>query len=210
MIGTALPYNRLAEPVKVVNEKISGALKKYNYRGFLSTEIRYTKDKKPFFIDPCCRLGTPSNELLQELFEGWANVLWEGAVGNMVTPKVKAKFAVMAVIHSEWAVNDWQALHYPKALDEHVKLRFHTRIGGEDYVSPQPVGMPDLGGVVGTGNTLLEAVAQCKERAGQIKGYQLKVSLESISEALESIKKGEELGIHFADQLPTEAQVKKA
>lgn len=210
MIGISLPYEKLAQPVKTINSALVPALKGYNYRGFLSTEIRYTKDKKPFFIDPCCRLGTPSNELLQELFDHWPEVVWYGAEGECYSPRVKSKFAVMAVIHSEWAVNDWQSVHYPRELDEHVKLRFHTRISDKDYVVPQTIGLPDLGGVVGTGETLLEAVRSCKERADQVKGYQLKVDLGSISKALEVIQEGEEMGVKFGEQkLPTKEQVER-
>ena len=117
----------------------------------------------------------------------------------------------MAVIHSEWAVGDWQTLHYPTTIDEFVKLRFHTKINGKNCVAPQIVGMPDLGGVVGSGDTLLEAIAQCKERAAQIKGFQVKVSLDSIGEAMETIKQGEKLGIKFGDgPLPSKEQVEKA
>ena len=211
MIGVALEANKLAVPVKDVNTKLVPALKGYNYRGFLSTEIRYTKDKKPYFIDPCCRLGTPSNELLQVLFDGWPEVIWHGSKGELVSPRVKAKYAVMAVVQSEWAVNDWQALHYPAALDEFVKLRFHTRINGKDYVAPQPVGLPDLGGVVGSGDTLLSAIKQCKERASQIKGYQVRCDLTSIDKALDSIREGEKLGISFGDgKLPTAEEVRRA
>jgi hypothetical protein len=210
MIGISLPYSKLAEPVKYINNALVPALKGYRYRGFFSTEIRYTKSKKPYFIDPCCRLGTPSNELLQELFNGWGRTIWDGAEGKVTTPVVANKYSVMAVIHSEWAVSDWQAVYFPKELDEFVKLRFHTRIEGKDYVVPQVVGMPDLGGVVGSGKTLLEAIAQCKERAKLIKGYLVKVSLESIGEALETIEKGVEMGIKFGDDpLPTKAQVER-
>lgn len=209
MIGSALPYGKLPEPVRHVNSKLSDALQRYRYRGFLSTEIRYTKEKKPYFIDPCCRLGTPSNELLQELFSDWPQVVWDGATGKVTSPKIKNNFAVMAVVHSEWAVNDWQALHYPKELDEFIKLRFHTRINEKNYVAPQPVGLPDLGGVVGAGPTLLAAIKQCKERASQIKGYQVKCDLESIDKALEQIQLGEKYGVHFVDgPLPTLAQLK--
>lgn len=197
IVGVALPASKLAKPVVDVNSALSKTFERYTYRGFLSTEIRYTKEKKPFLIDPCCRLGTPSNELLQELFDGWPQTLWDGAEGKMTSPKLKSKFGVMAVVHSEWAVNDWQSLHYPKELDRFVKLRFHSRIDGKDYVAPQPVGMPDLGGVVGTGSTLEAAIEQCKQRAAEVKGFQVQVSLESIDKALEVIKKGEKMGVSF-------------
>jgi len=210
MIGVALPYDKLSDPVKEVNQKLSGTFKDYNYRGFLSTEIRYTRDKKPFLIDPCCRLGTPSNELLQVLFDGWPQVLWDGAEGKLTSPKVASKYGVMAVVHSEFAVSDWVCLHYPEALDEFVKLRFHTRVRGKNYVSPQPVGLPDLGLVVGTGDTLLSAIRKCKERADQVKGFQVQVSLESIDKALVTIAEGEKFGIRFgSEKLPTEQQVRE-
>jgi hypothetical protein len=211
MIGTVLPYEKLATPVREVNSKLAPTLKGYSYRGFLCTEIRYTRKKEPFLIDPCCRLGTPSNELLQELFENWGETLWKGAEGEMTTPKVKARYGCLAVIHSEFGVENWVSLRYPRSLDSSVKLRFHTRIGGVDYVAPQVVGLPDLGVVVGTGNTLLSAIAQCKERAAQVKGFQVQVSLDSIDKALETIKEGEKLGVKFGDgPLPTAEQVRRA
>lgn len=210
MIGIALPYGKLADPVRLINTRLAPALKGYRYRGFLSTEIRYTKDKRAYFIDPCCRLGTPSNELLQELFDGWGQVLWDGAEGKLTSPVVKNRYAVMAVIGSEWAVNDWQALHYPASLDPFVKLRFHCRIEGKDYVAPQVVGLPDLGGVVGTGATLLEAIQQCKERSEQIRGYQIKCDLQSLDRAIETIQKGQSYGIKFGDDvIPSREAVRK-
>ena len=212
MIGRALPYSKLAKPVLDINKALVPALKGYNYRGFLSTEIRYTKKKEPYFIDPCCRLGTPSNELLQELFDSWAETLWYGAVGEVVTPRVKFKFGVSAVIKTEWAVDNWQSLHYPRSIDDKVKLRFHTRIDDKDYIAPQVIGLPDVGYVTGVGNTLIEAIDDCKSNAEQVKGFQVQVGLEGIESALETIKKGEERGVMFlmeGEKMPTASELKK-
>lgn len=209
MIGVVKPYGELSDPVKTVNKALVPTLRSYNYRGFLSTEIRYTKDKKPYFIDPCCRLGTPSNELLQELFEGWPKTLWHGAEGKLVSPVPVKRFGVLAALRSEFAVENWASLHYPRELDRFVKLRYHCRLDDVDYCIPQAVGMPDLGYVAATGSTLLEAIKLCKERASQIEGYQLEVSLESIDKALETIEKGEKMGIKFAENLPSKEAVRK-
>ena len=197
MIGVAKAYEQLAEPVKIVNAKLAPGFETSLYRGFFSSEIRYTKDKKPFMIDPCCRLGTPSNELLQELFDGWSQTLWDGAEGVCTTPNVKARFGCLAMINSEFAVNDWLSVHYSRELDEAVKLRFHVRRGAKDYVVPQIIGLPDVGCVVGTGDTLAAAVKQCKERAKEVKGFQVKVNIEAIDKGLEVIKEGEKFGIKF-------------
>lgn len=197
MIGTVKPYESLAKPVKDVNAALVKDLAAFQYRGFFCSEIRYTKDKKSYFIDPCCRLGTPSNELLQALFDGWGEVVWNGAEGKLVTPKMKARFGALAMINSEWATNDWLSLHYGKELDEHVKLRFHTRKGDKNYVVPQPIGIPDVGCVVGTGETLQAAVKQCKERAEQIKGYQVSVNVGALDKGMEVVENGKKYGIDF-------------
>jgi len=197
MIGVAKPYEQLAEPVKLVNKKLTPCLKDANFRGFFCTEIRYTKAKEAYFIDPCCRLGTPSNELLQELFGNWAQVLWDGAEGVLTSPSIIAKFGCLAIVQSEFATNDWLSVHYPKELDEYVKLRFHTRKGEKNYVVPQIIGLPDVGCVVGAGDSLLAAIKQCKERAEQIKGFQLSVNTQALDKGLEVIKDGENFGIKF-------------
>lgn len=197
MVGMVKPYEQLADPVKLINSKLQGDFKSSGYRGFFCSEIRYTKKKEAFFIDPCCRLGTPSNELLQELFEGWPQVVWDGAEGILTTPKLKARFGCLAIIQSEFATRDWLSVHYPRELDEFVKLRFHVRKGKLDYVVPQVIGIPDVGCVLGTGNTLAAAVKQCKERAEQIKGFQLEVKTQAIDKGLNAIKEGEKFGIKF-------------
>jgi hypothetical protein len=198
MVATVKPYNQLSDPVKLVNSKMVDAFKTYGYRGFFCTEIRYTKDKKPYFIDPCCRLGTPSNELLQELFGNWPEVLWYGAEGKLVPMKQKAKYGVLAMINSEWAQQNWQRVDYPKELDPHVKLRFHCRAkDGGNYIVPQQIGLSDIGCVTGTGETIAAAIKQCQERAAQIKGIQIKVNTEALDEGLEVIAAGKKFGIEF-------------
>lgn len=210
MIGMVKEYSELAKPVRDVNSALADTFLSYNYRGFFASEIRYGKERKPYLIDPCCRLGTPSNELLQELFDGWGTVLWHGAEGVLVNPRVKKKFGVLACIVSEFAVENWHTLQVPKEIDEHVKLRFHTRIDDKEVIAPQTVGLPDVGYVAAAGSTLLEAIALCKERAEMIKGFQVKVSLEGIDKALECVKEGEKFGVKFSDSLPTSEQVRKS
>jgi hypothetical protein len=75
-------WRDLPDPVRSVNEKLSPALKKYGYRGFISTEVRVTKDGKAYLIDPCCRAGSPPNELYQLMISNMADVIWYGAEGS--------------------------------------------------------------------------------------------------------------------------------
>lgn len=210
MIGTCKPYAALAEPVRTVNSKLAPALKGYNYRGFFSTEIRYTKDKKPYLIDPCCRLGSPSNELLQELLGGWGDVLWHGAEGKLVNPKQVAKFGVVAMVFGKQSGRNWQNLKFPEGIRQWIKLINPMKIGGKYYSAPQGEPM-NIASVVGVGTTILEAVKKCAEHAAQVEGDGIDIHLSSVENALETIAAGEKRGIKFTDDpLPTVEQLKKA
>lgn len=197
MVGTVKPYESLADPVKLINGSLISDFASYGFKGFFCSEIRYTKKKEPFFIDPCCRLGTPSNELLQALFDNWPQVVWDGAHGICTTPKMKAKFGALAMINSEWAVNDWLCVHFPKEIEEFVKLRFHTKVGDKNYVVPNTIGIPDVGCVLGTGDTLAEAIRVCKQRGELVKGFQVSVNYQALDKGLEVVKEGEKFGIKF-------------
>lgn len=208
MIGCVRNYEDLSEPVKLVNEKLAPYFKKHQYRGFFASELRVGHDGVPFLIDPCARAGTPSNELLQEFFTNWPEIWWNAAEGNMVKPEVAYKFGVISMIHSSWSNANWQAISFPDEVRQFIKLRNHTKIDGKDYVVPTEVGLPEIGGLVGVGDTIPEAIAHLNENAGKVSGYDLDIKLDSVAHALEIVKKGEEFGIEFSDEpLPTPEQI---
>lgn len=207
-MGCVRPYQELPEPVREVNTKLAPALARYHYRGNFSTEIRYTPAKEPFLIDPCARLGSPPSEVYQELYSNWGEIMWGGAVGEMVEPKVVAKYAVEALIHSSWADKEWAPIYMEDDVRKWVKLRNHTRIAGKDYVVPQDVGLPEIGAVVGIGDSLIEAIQKCVEHAKQLEGFDIDIKLNALDEALVEIQKAEELGVTFSDDpLPTSEEV---
>lgn len=198
MFGTIKPYARLAEPVRMVNEKLAPVLKGYGYRGFLSTEIRWGKERKPYLIDPCCRLGSPSNELLQKLIGNWPEKLWAGAEGRVIPVKVVAPFGCVAMVYSEQSGKNWENLKYPKEIDEWVILRNPTVIKSKRFAVPQ--GQPqNVAGVVGIGRTMLEAAKAMGEHAKQVEGDRITIDVQAIEKAVEVIQEGEKYGIRFSD-----------
>jgi len=211
MFAVMKPYERLAEPVKLVNAALADTFKAYRYRGFWSSEIAWGKEQRPILRDPCCRLGSPSNELLQELIGNWPEIIWHGAAGEMIQPKVLAKYGVVVMVYSEMSGKNWEVLHYPEKLDQFVKLRNPTMIKGVRYAVPQNQPQ-NIAGIVGTGDTMLDAVRSVAERVKQVKGDRMQVAMESIPKALDVIAKGEELGIRFSDdrRYPSVAQLKAA
>jgi hypothetical protein len=49
--------------------------------------VRCTKDGKAYLIDPCCRAGSPPNELYQLMISNLADVIWYGAEGLVIEPE---------------------------------------------------------------------------------------------------------------------------
>ncbi len=210
LLGVVKPYDKLTSAVKLVNAALADEFARHQYRGFMCMEMRKTKAAAPFVLDPCCRLGTPSNEVLQCLLGDWPRVLWEGAEGRLVQQPILAKYGMVAMVYSEQAARNWQPLTYPDKLDPWVILQNGYRRKGENYSVPQ--GTPcNIAAVVGTGNTILEAVHQCAEHARQVDGQGIEIHLEAIGKALDQIAAGEKYGVKFTeDKLPTEKELKAA
>ncbi len=208
LIGAIKAYDELPEPVRIVNESIAPTLLSLGCRGFFSTEVRVQKDGEPFLTDPCCRAGSPPNELYQEVYSNWPEIIWGGAHGELIEPKPVCKFGVEVMIHSTWADKNWEAVYYPEKVAQWVKLRNMTRIGDVNYVAPQDVGLPEIGAVIGIGDTLLEAIKHVKENASEVEGYQIEIRMDSIVTALDTIREGDKLGMTFSDDpLPTVKEV---
>ncbi|HTQ09305.1 MAG TPA: hypothetical protein VMI31_04470, partial [Fimbriimonadaceae bacterium] len=196
-LGEALKYEDLPECVKSVNKKLAPIMRAFNYRGFFSSEIRATPDGKAYLIDPCARFGSPPGELFEAFVANWSDILWEGAEGVVVEPKYVGRFGAELLLHSTWADKNWQEVEFPKGLREFVKLRNLTVIDGRYYVAPQQVGLPEIGAVVATSDTMEGAIRLVQERAEKVKGYYVDTYPDSLNEAVEAyeavktLRKGE-------------------
>lgn len=171
LVMKTLPYPSLPPEIRGVNEKLGQTFDDFEYRGFFSSEIRITKDHKAYLIDPCARAGSPPNELYQMLVTNWPDIIWEGAGGVLVEPQFAARWGAELLLISDWANDNWQAVEFPKAIRENVKLRNLAVIDGRYYSVPQVSGHAEIGAVVALGNTMQEAIAECKRIAEKVEGH---------------------------------------
>jgi hypothetical protein len=209
-VGIVKPYAQLPQCLRDFNSKLAKVFKADTARTFFCMEGLYNKARQYTPMDPCVRLGSPSNELLAEMFDGWAETLWWGAEGKMVSPKPVAKYGIVAMAYNENSGKNWQPLKYPPSMDRWVKLRNPYAIGGKRYAVPQ--GSPtNLAGIVGTGKTLLEAAAAMGEHAQAVDGNQVEIATDSISKMLDVVKKANDWGATWTtDPLPTAERLKRA
>src|SRR4029077_5897191 len=154
---------------------------------FWSSEVRVAGDGTPYLIDPCCRMTSPPGELYQYLIENLAEVLWHGAEGELVEPKWRHAWGAQLILTSDWAENGWQPIEFPAEAEFHVKLHYHTIIGGRNYYVPQAVTMPEIGAVVAGGDTKEAAIKAVTEIAEQVVGYDVKWDAGALEEAAEGM-----------------------
>ena len=209
-VGCVRPNEDIPEQLTLVNDKLSPIFKKYDYRGYWSSEVRI-KDDVGYLVDPTCRCPSPPGGLMQEIYSNWPDIIAGGAQGEIVQPKAIAKYGVIAMIGSEWAARNWQPIHFPAEIKQWVKLANYCVIDKTHYVIPQDALLTEIGQLVGLGSTLLEAIGKVKEYSGQIEGYDVSVNLEAIPDAVEEIREGEEHGVMFSDdELPSAEEVEEA
>jgi hypothetical protein len=177
----------LPDQVRSVNEKLAPALKRYGYRGFISTEVRCTKDGKAYLIDPCCRAGSPPNELYQVMMDNMAEAIWYGAEGIVIEPEFRAKWGAEVLLISEWADQNWMHVSFPDNIRENVKLRNFCRIEDQYYVIPQWTGSAEIGAVVALGDTPDQAIENCKKIAEQVEGHLLDKPVDALDIAREQL-----------------------
>ena len=194
-IGKFLEYDKIPECITDFNEKISSTMLDFDYRGFFSTEIRVSKDRSPFMLDFCARAGSPPSELYTLMYTNLAEIVYYGALGYVIDPIVEHKFGAEALIHSSWADKNWQEVYFPSKYKDNVKLRNACKINGRYYCAPQHVGLAEIGAVVAVGDTLQEAIDECKKIAEKVTGHYIDIKLDSFDKANEEFEKLSKMGI---------------
>lgn len=194
-LGEFKAWSDIPEPLTRWTTRMAPLLARYGYRGFLSNEIRIGKDLEPYMIDACCRAASPPSELYQEFYTNFAEIIWEGAAGNLVDPIPAGKFGVEIVMKSGWAESHWQPVKINPAVRHLVKLYNPVRVDGNFYVVPQGDEMIEIGAVVGWGATPQAALDMAKDAAEGVSGIGIKIPDGSIEEALEQAQELTDMGL---------------
>jgi hypothetical protein len=200
-VGKVVKYNELPPAIKLVNDKLAPVFKKLApNRTFFSTEIRVDKKGKGYLIDPCVRAPMPVPSAIHlEIWQNISDFIINAALYGKLTPlKPVARYGAGICFESSWAEDHWTHLPINPKARQWVKLRMACKIDNEYYALP---GFTSLGSVIGLGNTLQEAIDNCKkniELSGIDKIKEVSYSLSGLEEIAEKVvPKGKKLGIPF-------------
>jgi hypothetical protein len=194
---SVLPTAEMYPGLLAINEALAPSFKKYEYRGWFSTEAKVSEGKC-YPIDLTCRSASPAGETYMELIGNWGEIICHGSAGEMVEPQYEAKYGMQVVMRSAWAERDWLPVYFPEKLARWVKLYNARKIGGQICVIPQEAAhLSEIGSVVAIGDSPEECRKKIKLYADEIEGYQLEVNTDALDEAEAVADEGEKKGVKF-------------
>jgi hypothetical protein len=179
--GKLVDYDELPDEVKDANTKLSYHMD--GYRQFWSTEIR-----NGVVIDITARHASPAGETYIHAYANLPEILYSGAEGKLVHGETTAKFAAQIIFCSEWAEEHCLELFFPEEVRPYFKIYHHCIIDGVDCCMPQLAKMKQVGSIIGLGNTPDEACNAAKERAKQVKGYDLEAETDALDKAVKEME----------------------
>jgi hypothetical protein len=198
-VGAVKQWADIPKNLRTLYEKLAPTFKEYGYRNMLSLESRVA-GKKVYLGDPCCRAGSPPFELQLNWITNLAEIIWEGADGNMVEPKYAGKYGVELIVHSDWADSHPLLVEFPAKYREQLKFRYNTEFDGHTWILPQNAG-PRIAAVVSHGDSLEDCMKECEEISGQLKGSQVESFTRSLPIIKEKLTKLAGWGYHFRDSV---------
>ena len=198
-LGSELAYDDLPEAVRYVNEKLSPVLASYGHRGFVATEIR-VKNGVAHYIDPTNRMAGQTMEHLLKTCRNLAEVIYQGAAGNLIKPDFSSQFAAEATLHytGEGGRHGWKTLLVPDSILEDVALyRYCMKDGAYHFPKAKN---DEVGVICGNGDTIEAAVEDLKENFAEFGDEPVKIELSGFADLVEEIAKAEKEGVSFSEQ----------
>lgn len=191
--GRLCKYDDLPEELKKVNSVCSMVMNELEYRNSFSSELR-----DEYCIDLTARHASPAGEVMYEAITNLAEVITAGAEGRLVEPQWSHKYGAQIILCSEWAEERALPVVFPEEIRPYVKLYNHARVPEEgepelvDFFVPQIAKMKQIGSVVALADDPQEAVDLCKERAEQVRAFDLEMEPEALDKAMEEMNEAAE------------------
>jgi hypothetical protein len=196
--GKIAKTDSLALPLKKVNDALCKVFEQERMKGPFSTEVRITKKREGFLIDPCMRNGNPPHQSQMMIIGNEPEIAWTGANGELTEPKIMARYCAQATMMSEFAAQGEVAFEIPDKSKKWIKIKNVAKHDGIYYYIPNKGSrIETVGSVVGIGNTLQSAIDECKKHAKDVKAFQLEIDLGSLDTLIKKTEESKSYGITF-------------
>lgn len=189
----------LPPSLKKVNDELKKVFTEEKTKTNFSTEVRVTEDQNGYLIDPCMRLGNPPHQSEMEIIGNMPEIAWAGANGDLVEPEIKARYCAQTTMTSEFAEEGEIAFEIPEKIKQFVKIKNVCKNDGTYYfIQNKGSKINTVGSIIGLGNTLDEAIKNCKENASQVKAFGLEIDIYALDDLKKEIIKSYKYGINLS------------
>ena len=184
------------KPVIQSNNEFSKALSLYGYKGFYSTEVRYTSKGLAYYTDPCCRAGSPPSSAYLSNLQNLGEIIINGAKGLFIEPIWKSKYIVELIIKSSYTNDDYLKISYSEQYEDNICLKGAFKVNGQVSIIPfgkvAGYNCEEFGSVCTHSDSLETAMSQAIEIVGSIEAYDLFFQQNALEKTMETINKVEE------------------
>jgi hypothetical protein len=206
-LGSVLDYDEMPAVLRQQSiEPFAQTLAEHQCRNFCSWELRVTKDKKAYLIDPCMRCPSPGIDVELEIIDNLSQIVCAGAEGRLVEPEMNAKFGGQVAMTHDGPPDQWRAMKIPPDLRRSVHLLEHCKVGDVYWFPPRPAGNK-VGWIVATADTMEEVAEKLKDISAELKNEPVKCELHAMADAIATVQKAEETRLFFADEKAPEPEV---
>lgn len=200
-VGRAVPNVADYPPqLAEANNVLAPALKALGYRNAFSSEVLVERPVggvpgRGYFIDPCCRFGSPPGAAMMRLTRNLPDIFWFGAVGQAIEPEFEAPWVAQLQVTRVAGRTDWTALDVPADMRDRVFVHWPLAVGKKLYAMPMHYDNPAVCAVVGSGATLDAAVEDALAAAAEIGGHGLQVPTSAVQDGAAALERLGEYGI---------------
>jgi hypothetical protein len=207
-IGTIQKMQDLPEEVICVNDCFGPILDRLTNHGALkfSTEVRITEERESYFIDPTARFGSPPSQGECLLIKNLPEIIYRGALGELVEPEHEDNFVVQAFLSMCDDRDEWRSVKLTEEQDEAIKGGFCCKVDGKLCLMPiTEYHTKEVGYLCATGKTMKQAIENLRKLKDDLP-CSLHCEFASLADLLKEIHEAEAADMPFTDEIVPEPE----
>jgi hypothetical protein len=135
---------------------------------------------------------------MSKMISNLGEVIWQVAHGEKPTPEYRFKYGAQIVLRSDWFQEHPLAIKVNRP--DRTAIHGHCIVNGQEYaVSVSEIA--EMGGAIGMGDSMEDAIAEAYEIAESVEGADVKYDSGALNKTLESVKEGLKLDIIWGDEV---------
>lgn len=196
--GSVMAKDDIPEQLAAVNSAFSEELFMHRYRNLISSEVRMKGDKF-YFIDPTRRFPCPASGSQMKLYDNLGEIIWRGAHGDLIQPKMTGRYAAECVLSCKGAKDAWTVVDFPDALRPWIMAGGSCQIGNRFCWPPDDSHGEEIGWLVHIGDTPKSTIQGMLNKAAMLPDG-VTAATDSLADLLKEVETGHEEGVPFTEQ----------